>query len=154
MASTSSGRWRRFELYSDCKVGLPPRWPFLCERGEALTGFIGLTLQRMARDESSHDVGIDLAPSVIEREGLGLGHSLGAIGEQSPDDPLACCLEIGRWDDLVYEPDAACFLCGEAFGCQRVAADLTRADGIRELRNDDGGRQTPAHLGDGKFSVF
>src|SRR4051795_5230326 len=41
----------------------------------------------------------------------------------------------------------------ETFTCQRVAADLPYADGIAELRDDDGRGQAPAHFGDREQGV-
>ena len=41
----------------------------------------------------------------------------------------------------------------EALAGQRVAAHLAHRDGVAELRQDDGRRQPPAHLGDGEDGV-
>src|SRR4051794_19054507 len=67
--------------------------------------------------------------------------------------PRTLGLEVGQRNDLVRQPESAGFVGIEALAGQRIAAQLAYADSIRELRSDDRGVQSPAHLGDREHGV-
>src|SRR5215813_6393776 len=50
--------------------------------------------------------------------------------------------------DLMHQTNALRLLGAESLARQGVAAQLSHRDGIAQLRDDDGSRQSPAHLRD------
>ena len=81
----------------------------------------------MTDSQRSHHVRVDFAEGILESEGLGFRHRFGTVGEKRVDDALAGRLELGRWDHFVHKPDTPCFLGGEPFSRQRIAAKLAGA---------------------------
>src|SRR5690606_32312301 len=100
----------------------------------------------MTDSQRSHHVRVDFAEGILESEGLSFRHRFWTVGEKRVDDALAGRLELGRWDHFVDKADAPCFLGGEPFSRQRIAAKLAGADGVSQLRDDDGGREPPPNL--------
>ena len=76
---------------------------------------------------------------------------------RSPAAAATICLagggQLGQRHDLVREADAQRLGRAEALAGQRIAAQLAHADGVAELRKDDGRGQSPAHLGDREDGV-
>src|SRR6185437_4031315 len=56
--------------------------------------------------------------------------------------------------DLVHQPYAVGFLGIEAFAGERVTPYLAQADGVVELRHDDGAGDSDAHFGDREVGIF
>ncbi len=97
---------------------------------------------------------VRIAGAASERTRFGLRNRLRAVFEEAADDAHARRLELGARDDFVHEPDASRLLGAEPLAGERIAAQLTHADGVGELRNDDGRRQSPPHLGDREDRVI
>ena len=94
-----------------------------------------------------------MAPGRFERPDLGRRNGLRPVGQELVDDALAGRFQLGERHDLVHQADAVRLLGVEAFAGQRVAAHLAQADGVVELRDDDGAGDADAHLGDREVGI-
>ena len=88
------------------------------------------------------------AERAFQCQPLGFRHCLRTVGQQLLHDFCPRRLQLRQRHHLMHQPDAPGLLRAKALAGQCVAADLADADGVAELRDDDGGRQAPAHFGD------